>query len=202
LPASSRLPDDIAARVVADARLQRTGYHFFFAVSVGMFGMTVGNHRPPETRWFPPASIDRQPPRAALLASLVPAFWHPDPLAPQAASSVLFGGADLFLISVPFVFSGIVVSLALTRFRTMSAAADLIGASLACLAFVICCASPTRRARRRPGHWPASAASASPVIKRRAGLPLLSSSRHFSPSGSAGAPGAPGAAIRWCVSTM
>jgi hypothetical protein len=121
-------------------------YHFaFVAVSVAMFGMTVGAivvYLRPDT--FPPDAVHRQLAAAALLfaASLVPSFLSHlvIPFAPQPSVLGLYSVALTYtLISIPFIFSGIVVSLALSRFPNHLGrlyAADLIGAALACLLFV------------------------------------------------------------------
>jgi hypothetical protein len=123
-----------------------TWYHFaFFAVSVAMFGMTVGAiivYLRPYS--FPSHAVHRQLAGATFLfaASLVPSFLSHlvIPFAPQPSVLGLYSVALTYvLISVPFVFSGIAVSLALSRFpRHVSRlyAADLVGAALACLVFV------------------------------------------------------------------
>jgi hypothetical protein len=121
-------------------------YHFaFVAVSVAMFGMTVGAivvYLRPQS--FPPDAVHRQLAVAALLfaAALVPSvFSHlVIPFAPRPSVLGLYSVALTYtLISIPFVFSGIVVSLALTRFPDHVGrlyAADLLGAALACVLFV------------------------------------------------------------------
>ena len=132
-------------------------YHFaFVAISVALFGMTVG----------------------ALLVYLLPR-WFRDrrrQAAALASSSLLFGVAlavcfvtqlaipfspraharrrwsivvTCVVISIPFVFSGIVVCLALTRFpRRVNRlyAADLIGAALGCVLLVVLFTGSTGRA--------------------------------------------------------
>ncbi len=121
-------------------------YHFaFVAISIAMFGMTVGAlivYLFP--RWFP----DRGVPRQLALCSL--AFGITAVLAllahlaiPFVAQRNLLGVASLTLtfavISVPFVFSGICVSLVLTRYPSRVGslyAADLIGAALGCVTLV------------------------------------------------------------------
>jgi hypothetical protein len=122
-------------------------YHLaFVAVSIAMFGMTLG----------------------AVIVYLFPSWFSPSRLrAALAISSALFGITaiasikihlgmpvdlnrlsspltDLSLayaiIAVPFVFSGIAVSLALTRFpRELSQlyAADLAGAAVGCVALIV-----------------------------------------------------------------
>ena len=116
-------------------------YHFaFVAVSVAMFGMTAGALlvylRP---AWFPAART-----RAAMGAcaaafgvSLVGAtLAH---LALPTASAFRLS-ATYVLASVPFVFSGIYVCLALTRFPQAVSrlyAVDLAGAALGCVGLLL-----------------------------------------------------------------
>jgi hypothetical protein len=126
-------------------------YHFaFVAVSVALFGMTVG----------------------AVIVYMLPGLFRPERARQHmAASSLLFGVTTVLtmlvhlkmqyeslqnpkeanplgltivttyaLISIPFIFSGIAVCLALTRFpRQVSRlyAADLAGAALGCVLFVL-----------------------------------------------------------------
>ncbi|MGH7785955.1 MAG: hypothetical protein ACRERC_03760 [Candidatus Binatia bacterium] len=123
-----------------------TFYHFaFMAVSVAMFGMTVGAivvYLCPG--WFPADDLHRRLGRAALLlsASLVPCFLAHlvIPFAPVVSVLGVYSVALTYvLIAIPFVFSGVVVSVALTRFPDQVGklyAADLIGAAMACIAFV------------------------------------------------------------------
>jgi hypothetical protein len=121
-------------------------YHFaFLAISIALFGMTVG----------------------AIIVYLLPGFFAIQNLKFHlAATSILFSISTVIstivhakfrlvfdisfigllsillnyiVISLPFVFSGICVSLALTRFPDNISelyAADLLGAALGCLAFV------------------------------------------------------------------
>lgn len=123
-----------------------TFYHFaFMAVSVAMFGMTVGAIvvylRP---GLFPAEELHRRLARTALLLSisLIPCFLAHlvIPFAPTVSVLGVYSVALTYvLIAIPFVFSGVVVSVALTRFPDQVGklyAADLIGAALACIAFV------------------------------------------------------------------
>jgi len=123
-----------------------TFYHFaFMAVSVGMFGMTVGAIivylRP---AWFRSERVHQRLAAAALLfaVTLVPSFLGHlvVPFAPTVSVLGFYSVALTYvMIAVPFIFSGIVVSVALTRFPGHIGslyAADLIGASLACVLFV------------------------------------------------------------------
>ena len=121
-------------------------YHFaFVAISVTMFGMTVG----------------------ALLVYLLPNYFNEERTKTQLAQSAMWFGLTIVLsflahviipfqpaltiagllsvgltyavISVPFVFSGICTCLALTRFPLQVSklyAADLAGAATGCLAFI------------------------------------------------------------------
>lgn len=121
-------------------------YHFaFIAISVAMFGMSVG----------------------AVLVYQFPRFFAREGVRSQCAiSSLLFGGFSLLsfighlllpviggqslagfnavaptyiLTAIPFTFSGIAVALALTRYPTSIGrlyAADLAGAATGCLAFI------------------------------------------------------------------
>src|SRR3954454_9976900 len=124
-------------------------YHFaFVAVSVALFGMTLG----------------------AVLVYLLPALFTPDKARRAMAKSAMLFGITMILtfifhlksenkfiekpqeaspfalwstyalITVPFIISGIAVCIALTRFpRQVSRlyAADLAGAALGCILFVL-----------------------------------------------------------------
>ncbi|HEY6698073.1 MAG TPA: hypothetical protein VIZ67_07610 [Acidimicrobiales bacterium] len=122
-------------------------YHFaFVAISVALFGMTVGAllvHLLP--RRFPPAEVGRQLWIFALLFGAAVAVCFAIQLAiPFTPRATLPGVASVVatcvVISVPFVFSGIVVCLALTRFpRRVNRlyAVDLVGAGLGCVLLVV-----------------------------------------------------------------
>jgi hypothetical protein len=122
-------------------------YHFAFAaVSLAMFGMTLGALivylRP---AWFPAERRFRQLAIHALLFALtlvasfltqasIPFRIHPSIVAIYAL--VL----TYLVVAVPFVFSGIAVTIALTRFPAHVGrlyAADLAGAALGCI-LIIC----------------------------------------------------------------
>jgi hypothetical protein len=122
-------------------------YHFaFVAVSLAMFGMTVGALivflRP---GWFPAdglktrlASVMAAYPLLLLFTFLiqlsVPFIVHPSVV---GVFSIAFVYA---VVAVPFVTSGIVFCLALTRFPSKVSqlyGADLIGAALGCLVLVV-----------------------------------------------------------------
>src|SRR4051794_27744931 len=124
-------------------------YHFaFVAVSVALFGMTLGAvlvYLLPSL--FTPNKARRAMAKSALLFGVTivitfvihlksenKAIEHPQEASPFALWSTYA------LITVPFIFSGIAVCIALTRFpRQVSRlyAADLAGAALGCILFVI-----------------------------------------------------------------
>jgi hypothetical protein len=122
-------------------------YHFaFVAISVALFGMTVGAlivHLRP--RWFPDAGVSRQLWIFALLFGVTVAVCSAIQLAIPFTPRATVGGiasvaGTCLVISVPFVFSGIVVCLALTRFpRRVNRlyAVDLVGAGLGCVLLVV-----------------------------------------------------------------
>ena len=122
-------------------------YHFAFAaVSLAMFGMTLGALivylRP---AWFPAEHRFRQLAIHALLfaVSLVASFLTQASIPFRIHPSIVAIYALVFtyvVVAVPFVFSGIAVTLALTRFPTQVGrlyAADLAGAALGCI-LIIC----------------------------------------------------------------
>jgi hypothetical protein len=121
-------------------------YHFaFMAVSIAMFGMTVGALLVYlRAEWFPAEKIDVQLSFVSLAfaATLVPSFLAHlvIPFAPQISILGFYSVALTYgLIAIPFTLSGVVVSLALTRFSKNVGslyAADLTGAAAACLVFV------------------------------------------------------------------
>jgi predicted membrane-bound spermidine synthase len=121
-------------------------YHLaFVAVSIAMFGMTLGAVLVYlGARWFTPA-------RAWLNLSVGAAMFAVTAVAsvalhlrmavnPDLMSSALFDLSRAYgLIAIPFVFSGIVVAIALTSFpRDVGRlyAADLAGAALGCVLLV------------------------------------------------------------------
>jgi hypothetical protein len=121
-------------------------YHFaFMAISIAMFGMTVGAIwvflRPSE---FTSERAPQQLTKNALLyaVSLVICFlvYLRIPfVGDTSAKGILFLALSYVLIAVPFVFSGVTVTLALTKFpRHVEKlyAADLIGAGLGCIALI------------------------------------------------------------------
>jgi hypothetical protein len=121
-------------------------YHFaFMAISVGMFGMTVGAilvYLLPRT--FTAEATRMHLARAALgfAAAIVVSFLTHlcIPFTAHASIAGLFAIALTYaVIAVPFVFSGICVCLALTRFPGSVGrlyAADLAGAALGCLLLI------------------------------------------------------------------
>ncbi len=123
------------------------GYHFaFMAVSLAMFGMTVGAiivYIFPKK--FPQENINQILAKQAFYFSITTVisflihlfipFIHGMSIAGMAITAFTYAE-----ISVPFVFSGICISLLLTRFPSSVNrlyAADLIGASLGCILVVI-----------------------------------------------------------------
>jgi hypothetical protein len=119
-------------------------YHFaFMAISIAMFGMTCGAL----IVYLRPASfpnerlsdvLGRQGMRFALTMSAAVVAHLLTPFDRVETQPVLLA-LNFFAITVPFVFSGICVALALTRYpQDISTlyAADLIGAALACIVLV------------------------------------------------------------------
>ena len=121
-------------------------YHFaFVAISVAMFGMTVGAlvvYLAP--RQFAPELVRLRLAQSALwvAVTVVLSFLvhlrlpvDPDPLSGDLVSLPL----NYLVISIPFVMSGICVCVALTRFPEQVSkfyAVDLAGAALGCIAVV------------------------------------------------------------------
>jgi len=122
-------------------------YHFaFVAISVALFGMTVGAlivHLRPAM--FPDEAVKRQMHRFSLFfsVSIVVAFLTQlaVPFVPRLTAVGLWSVLlTCVVISVPFVCSGVVVCLALTRFPSRVNrlyATDLVGAGLGCVLLVV-----------------------------------------------------------------
>ncbi len=121
-------------------------YHFaFVAISVALFGTTVGAlivHLRPDS--FTEDKVLRQMWRYSLAfgASVALAFLTQltIPFVPRmTAAGVMSIVLTCVVISVPFICSGVVVALALTRFQRVNRlyAADLVGAGLGCVALVV-----------------------------------------------------------------
>jgi hypothetical protein len=122
-------------------------YHFaFVAISVALFGMTAGAlivHLLP--RRFPHAEVGRQLWVFSLLFGVAVVVCFAVQLnIPFTPRFTLAGLASVVatcvVISVPFVFSGIVVCLALTRFPervNRLYAVDLVGAGFGCVVLVV-----------------------------------------------------------------
>ena len=122
-------------------------YHFaFVAISVALFGMTAGAllvHLRPT--WFRDDNVKRQMWRFSLLFAVSVAVAFCIQLAiPFVPRMTMAGVSSIALtcvvISVPFVCSGVVVCLALTKFpRKVNRlyAADLVGAGLGCVLLVL-----------------------------------------------------------------
>src|SRR6266404_3993983 len=115
-------------------------YHFaFMAISIAMFGLTVGALlvflRP---QWWPQGTLPRTMATCALLlaAAMVGAvFAHTTAYMPAPHIVLL----PFIAVTVPFLFSGIFVCLALTRFPERIGrlyAADLAGAATGCVAVI------------------------------------------------------------------
>ena len=121
-------------------------YHFaFMAVSVALFGMTVGAliiHLLPE-RFRREDTRDRMA-QASLLFSITVVVSFLTQLAipfdPRWSLNAIYSTALIYLvISVPFIFSGITVALTLTRFPDQVSrlyAVDLVGAGLGTVTLV------------------------------------------------------------------
>jgi hypothetical protein len=121
-------------------------YHFAFgAISLALFGMTVGAllvHLNPKR--FPDALVTRRLWAFSLLFAVSIAVCFTAQLLIPVDPSVTFTGilsvvGTCLVVSIPFVFSGVVVCLALTRFPSRVNrlyAADLVGAALGCVLFV------------------------------------------------------------------
>lgn len=125
-------------------------YHYaFMAISIAMFGLTAGAVI---VYLFKGYFIqDKAQSRASLFSLLlglaIPisfAIYLTIPVTPtidfETIRQFLILGSAYLVIAVPFVFSGIVITLALTKFpRNISTlySADLIGASLGCIALVL-----------------------------------------------------------------
>jgi hypothetical protein len=122
-------------------------YHFaFVAISVALFGLTAGAlivHLLPAR--FPEAEVKRQLWVFALLFAVAVAVCFAAQLMIPFTPRLTIGGVasvvgTCVVIAIPFVFSGVVVCLALTRFPARVNrlyAADLVGAGLGCIALVI-----------------------------------------------------------------
>jgi hypothetical protein len=119
-------------------------YHFaFMAISIAMFGLTVGALlvflRP---GWWPQAGLARAMGMCAVflaLAMAVVVFLHISLYTPLPHIDMVPMVLTFIVVSVPFVFSGIFVCLALTRFPSRIGwlyAADLGGAAAGCLAVI------------------------------------------------------------------
>ena len=119
-------------------------FHFaFMAISLAMFGLTVGALmvflRP--ARW-PQATLKRSMGANALLLAVsmtVVIFLHITLYLPRPHIDMLPILLTFVLVAVPFVFSGVFICLALTRFPAQIGklyGADLAGAAIGCLAVI------------------------------------------------------------------
>lgn len=122
-------------------------YHFaFMAISVALFGMTVGAvlvYLLP--RVFDPRRVHVQLTvssmafAVAILASFLLHLRIPFRME-ASAGAVAALGATYLVIAVPFILSGVAICLVLTRFGASVSrlyAADLVGAAMGCLAFIV-----------------------------------------------------------------
>jgi hypothetical protein len=122
-------------------------YHFaFVAISVAMFGMTVGALvvylRP---AWFPAEQLDRGLGASALLfgVAIVMSLLTQliVPFAPGLSLLGLYTVTFTYVVvAIPFVFSGICVTLALTRFPRQLPSlygVDLLGAAAGCAIVIV-----------------------------------------------------------------
>jgi len=120
-------------------------YHFaFMAISVAMFGMTVGALlvflRP--GRW-PDADLLPAMGRCASFAAIAMVtviLLHISLYLPDASSDIVPLVLTFVAVAIPFVFSGVFVSLSLTRFPAGIGslyAVDLAGAAIGCLAVIV-----------------------------------------------------------------
>ena len=120
-------------------------FHFaFMAISIAMFGLTLGALlvflRP--QRW-PDATLARALGRSALwlaVSMAVVIFLHISLYLPSPAVDMLPIILTFIAVSVPLVFSGVFICLALTRFPSEVGrlyAADLAGAAMGCVAVIV-----------------------------------------------------------------
>jgi hypothetical protein len=126
-------------------------YHYaFMAISVAMFGLTVGALlvylRP---RYFDPERVRLRVGQwslyygIAMLTSFVFFMAAPVSVITETAASLekfFFLGIIYFILSLPFIFSGVVITLCLTQFPQHVSrlyAADLVGAALGTIAFMV-----------------------------------------------------------------
>ncbi len=124
-----------------------TWYHFaFVAISVAMFGMTVGAlivYLQPS--WCPPERVSRGLGVSALLFGVAIVISLLTQLAvPFAAGLSLLGVYTVVftyvVVAIPFIFSGISVALVLTRFPRQLPrlyAVDLLGAAAGCALVIV-----------------------------------------------------------------
>lgn len=119
-------------------------YHFaFMAISIAMFGMTIGALavflRP---AWWPAERLASAMGRCAVLCSIsmvAVTFLHISLYVPKPGEYIWPVIVTFVCAAVPFVFAGIFVCLALTRFPQSVGklyAADLAGAAVGCLGVI------------------------------------------------------------------
>jgi hypothetical protein len=132
------------------------GYHFaFMAVSLAMFGMTVGAiivyvlpHKFPTAKIYDAVAKNSFYFSLATVISFLVHLFIPF-IHGMSVTGFIVTAFTYAEISVPFVFSGICISLLLTRFPASVSrlyAADLTGASLGCIIVILAlnyCGGPT-----------------------------------------------------------
>jgi len=122
-------------------------YHFaFMAISLAMLGMTVGAilvYLAPERYSEERAPAELAKSATTYSVSLVAAFlvYLQIPFSGvKTWTGIAFLALSFVVIAIPFVFSGVAVSIALTKFRGFTSqlyAADLIGAAAGCVLLVL-----------------------------------------------------------------
>jgi predicted membrane-bound spermidine synthase len=131
-------------------------YHFgFAAISLAMFGMTIGALRVYQSPGiFVPSRAKSAMAKSALwfaITAVVSVIAHLTvPLSSQRIAAVAWLSMTYALFSVPFYFSGICVCVALTKFPKSAGiiyAADLLGAGAGCITLIavlrVCEDAPT-----------------------------------------------------------
>jgi hypothetical protein len=122
-------------------------YHFAFgAISIAMFGMTIGAIRVYQNpNLYEYVQVKRVMARSCLafaFTTVVSVAVHLSvPFAGHPAFAILWILFSYGLLAIPFYFSGICVSIALTKFPSRSSAlyaADLTGAATGCLLIIYC----------------------------------------------------------------
>ena len=179
---------------VLDTRLLSvlTWYHLsFLAVSVAMLGMAAGASSCSSAKdLFAPERAIRMLPAGAAAFALALAVSHLANLAmpfpsvrPGIPMELAALGIATLILTIPFIISGVVVTIALTRTGHKIGwlyGADLIGAAAGCLAIIALLDSPTSRPRpsrrrlwRRSGRSASRATPAHAAVRWRRSPSLL-----------------------------